>query len=254
MSTENVPLAEASEETPVAEEVTASTEVADLPQGSPAASPDAASPAAGAPPVAAATAAAAVGRDASDGGETATSDERTPPKQPEPVAGQSFTAHSPTAIRETSGQPAPDEAEAEEQPVRTIRRGSPFAEPGTQPPPSVLPTPAPAHVAAALPVYPRNAASVGGALASVFLGLLSLLGCFFAAPAALVTGLIGVGMGVWGLYSTRRGLAMLGVLLCCLAISVGGFFSAVELYTQMYGEDPFAIDPTTLPEAPAELE
>ncbi|MCO6455123.1 MAG: hypothetical protein J5I93_07470, partial [Pirellulaceae bacterium] len=92
------------------------------------------------------------------------------------------------------------------------------------------------------PSYPAHTAAVGGAIGSVVLGGMSLVGCLIT-NAALVTALLGLAMGVWGLYSTRRGLAVLGLLLCFLALSISSFNGAVDLYEYMNGRSPFAPAP-----------
>ena len=125
-------------------------------------------------------------------------------------------------------------------PARTqkrIRRGSPFAssatrsqdgslEPGTASRPFVVRPPG------------SFAATVGAALSCV-LGVISLLvGTGFPA-GGMLTAAAGVGMGCWGLTSERRGLATLGLVLCCLALTVAGFHLLIELYTFVYGVGPF---------------
>jgi len=63
----------------------------------------------------------------------------------------------------------------------------------------------------------------------------------FRVPAAL-----GLALGAWGLFSPRRGPAILGLLLCLLALASASFTGAVGLYKQAYGHAPW--------EAPAEPE
>jgi len=63
----------------------------------------------------------------------------------------------------------------------------------------------------------------------------------FRVPAAL-----GLALGAWGLSSPRRGPAILGLLLCLLALASASFTGAVGLYKQAYGHAPW--------EAPAEPE
>jgi hypothetical protein len=64
--------------------------------------------------------------------------------------------------------------------------------------------------------------AMGGTVTSLVLGLLATLLAFFWPPAAIIA-VIGLGMGIWGLSSPRRNLALVGMLLCCLAIGVGTF-------------------------------
>jgi hypothetical protein len=125
-------------------------------------------------------------------------------------------------------------------PQRVRRVGSPFAASnGAGSRPLFYEPPPPP------PMYPRHVAAVGGAIGALVLGILSLIGCFFT-NAALVTGILGLVMGVWGLYSTRRGIAVAGLLVCFLAMSISSFNGAVELYVRMYGEHPFKPKPTLI--------
>ena len=80
---------------------------------------------------------------------------------------------------------------------------------------------------------------MGGSVAALVLGIMSLGASFFTVGAA-ITAIVGIGMGIWGLYSNKRGLAFTGILLCCLALAVSGFNGAVQVYTQIYGRSPFA--------------
>lgn len=122
-------------------------------------------------------------------------------------------------------------------PVVARRVGSPFAATaampatGQAPPPTAFP---------ALPArYPRHSASVGGATAALVLGILSLVASFFTA-GALVIAALGLAMGVWGLYSTRRGLAIAGIVLCCIALAMASFTGVVALYEMQHGYKPWA--------------
>lgn len=117
----------------------------------------------------------------------------------------------------------------------------------TPPPPSgsraAVSTPAtPYYAPPAMPIYPSNAGATGGAIASVVLGVMALATIKFITPGALLISILGVGMGVWGLYSDRRTAAVLGLLLCCLAMSISGFLSAVQLFELINGYNPFEGD------------
>lgn len=89
----------------------------------------------------------------------------------------------------------------------------------------------------------RLTAAQGGAIAALVLGLMSLVTSFYTGLAAIPAAL-GLGLGAWGLFSPRRGPAILGLLLCLLALAVASFTGAVSLYKQAYGHAPW--------EAPAE--
>ncbi len=107
-----------------------------------------------------------------------------------------------------------------------VHVGSPFA-------PVVDRRPLPA-------TYPQHAAAEGGAIASVVLGCMSLAFCFILPAGAVITSLIGLGMGSWGCYSKRRATSVVGMVLCCLALAIGGFNLVVEIYTYFSGVTPAA--------------
>jgi hypothetical protein len=92
------------------------------------------------------------------------------------------------------------------------------------------------------PWYPANAGATGGAIAAVVLGVMSLAAIKFITPGALLISILGVGMGVWGLHSDRRAVAVFGLLLCCVAMAVSGFLTAVQLFTLINGYSPFEAD------------
>lgn len=96
--------------------------------------------------------------------------------------------------------------------------------------------PRPAHLR-------RLTAAQGGAIAALVLGLMSVVASFYTELAA-VPAALGLGLGAWGLFSPRRGPAILGLLLCLLALAVASFTGAVALYKHAYGHAPW--------EAPAE--
>ena len=94
------------------------------------------------------------------------------------------------------------------------------------------------------PSNPRHlSAAQGGAIAALVLGLMTTVASFYTALAAIPAAL-GLALGAWGLFSPRRGPAILGLLLCLLALAIASFTGAVGLYKQAYGHAPW--------EAPAE--
>lgn len=125
-------------------------------------------------------------------------------------------------------------------PVVARRVGSPFVEsiePSGDGPAERSP-PAKTHYVVRQASYPRHLASIGGSIAALVLGILSLIACFYTA-GAVVTAVIGLLMGIWGLYSTRRGPAIIGILLCCVAMAIGGFNGVVWVYESQYGYKPW---------------
>jgi hypothetical protein len=118
---------------------------------------------------------------------------------------------------------------------RPPRCGSPFAVSDRAAPDRTAPPRSPAVA------QPRrkNAGAAGAAIAAVVLGVLGLVLSYYFTIGALLISLAGLGLGVWGLYSEHRGLAILAVLLCCLALSISAFHGAVDLYTNLYGSGPW---------------
>lgn len=76
-----------------------------------------------------------------------------------------------------------------------------------------------------------NPAAVGGAIASLFLGVVSST-CGFLTPMAMIAALVGIPMGIWGLTSPRRKSSLAGILLCCLGIAVSGTHAVIQIYRQ----------------------
>lgn len=131
-----------------------------------------------------------------------------------------------------------------------IRRGSPFAAPATATsPPTNASQPAPLVPLSALPL-PRarqplrrgpNYVATGGAVGSMVLGLFALALSPFRAEAAIVA-LIGMVMGLWGLYSPKRGWALIGLLICCLAIGLASYTGAKALNAYVNRSQPWDPD------------
>lgn len=90
--------------------------------------------------------------------------------------------------------------------------------------------------------------AMGGTVASVVLGVFTALLAAVWPPAAIVA-VLGLIMGIWGLYSPRRNWALVGMLLCCLAIGFGTYGGARKLNdywkdrTAISTEDAAAPDP-----------
>jgi hypothetical protein len=137
-----------------------------------------------------------------------------------------------------------DSNSAATQPV--VRRGSPFAVASVRPAAAVTGQPAIPHsYYGPATNYPRHAAAIGGAIAALLLGVLSLVGAFYIPLGALITSVVGLVMGAWGLYSERRGVAIAGLLLCCVALTLASYNGAVELYTHINGHSPWEAGPNT---------
>jgi len=74
------------------------------------------------------------------------------------------------------------------------------------------------------PSLVENLAAKGGAVGAIVLGVLSFVGSFITSYAIL-NSLMGILLGLWGLRSNHRRMALIGILLCI----VSAFFCAVEI-------------------------
>jgi hypothetical protein len=108
-------------------------------------------------------------------------------------------------------------------------------------PPNPLTTPRPVRAEPAAqfrPVYqPPNYAAQGGAYAALTLGLCGLALSFWRWEAAVIA-LVGLLAGLWGIYSPRRNLALVGMLLCALAMGLGSYRGVTDLYVFLYKDAP----------------
>jgi hypothetical protein len=83
--------------------------------------------------------------------------------------------------------------------------------------------------------------AMGGTVTSLVLGVFSAILALFWPPAALVA-VLGLAMGLWGLSSPRRNLALVGMLLCCLAIGIGAYGFARSISIAMQRNRPVAFE------------
>ncbi len=79
-------------------------------------------------------------------------------------------------------------------------------------------------------------------MASVVLGILSGIGATLAPVGAIDTALLGIAMGVWGLFGKRRRLAMAGLVLCGVVLAFSSFSAAISLYRAIHGVSPWELD------------
>ena len=79
--------------------------------------------------------------------------------------------------------------------------------------------------------------AMGGTIGSLVLGLFALALALFRFEAALIA-LLGLILGIWGLYSQKRSLALFAMLLCCLAIGLGSYTGAKQLYVYYKNRQP----------------
>jgi hypothetical protein len=154
----------------------------------------------------------------------------------EPAAGLAETAVLPgTSARES------DETERRRDGETERIRGGVASDPHTLPPPSSFPlppnplaTPAPPPPQPLPPmqrhVPPRpNIAALGGAYSALVVGIFALALAPFRWEAAIVA-FIGLIAGIWGIYSPRRNWALVGMLLCALAMGWGTYTGVNELW------------------------
>jgi hypothetical protein len=83
--------------------------------------------------------------------------------------------------------------------------------------------------------------AMGGTVASLVLGVFAAILAGIWPPAALIA-VLGLIMGIWGLSSPRRNWALVGMLLCCLAIGVGTFGVAKSIYLEVKNRKALTID------------
>lgn len=57
----------------------------------------------------------------------------------------------------------------------------------------------------------------GGSVGAMTLGILAIPGAILT-PASAVTALLGIGMGLWGMLSAHRRMALVGIMLCTFAL------------------------------------
>jgi hypothetical protein len=79
--------------------------------------------------------------------------------------------------------------------------------------------------------------AMGGTVASLVLGVFAAAMAFIWPLAALIA-VIGLLMGIWGLQSPKRNLALVGMLLCCLSIGVGTFSAVHRVYLSYKQSQP----------------
>ena len=118
-----------------------------------------------------------------------------------------------------------------------LRRGSPFAAGSLLLPPQTSPEFGGA-TRKMPPSLQQAYASNGGAIAALVLGIFGIILAPMRFEGAIV-GAIGMGMGLWGLYSQRRGWALVGLIICCLAIAIGMYTGVFWLFQYTKQANPW---------------
>lgn len=167
--------------------------------------------------------------------ESRSGDTQVPPRRRSPIVG-GLLGEALEAIVEDAPTTDNDERHSESPEFpQGLRRGSPFrpAEPAETDTESMVGAPPRATR------YPVNNAATVGATLAMTLGTLSLGLCYFYPLVGGIMAAVGIGMGVWGLHSKQRKGAIFGLLLCCAALAIAGFFGAAEVFRAVHGHAPW---------------
>jgi hypothetical protein len=139
---------------------------------------------------------------------------------------------------------------------QSIRTGSPFVRGAVM---QAVSTPAfPKHPLAPgfsprIPGPPgHDPLAVAGAVIAILMGVFALsiawIQSWVTISAAIVIALIGFAMGIWGLYSKRRGWALFGLLICCAGLGFATYTGTKLVYDlQRERDEAIEVDPNLLP-------
>ena len=139
---------------------------------------------------------------------------------------------------------------------KTLRTGSPFVRGAAMQ--AVTTQAFPRHplaptVSPRIPGPPgHDPVAVAGAIASIVMGLFALGIAWMTVPvaigAAVIVALVGFSLGIWGLYSKRRGWALLGILISCAAFGLATYSGSILVYQSMREREELQeADPNLLP-------
>src|SRR6185503_14932458 len=131
------------------------------------------------------------------------------------AAGSAGSTNPPTSISAASLGPI----------GKSVRTGSPFVKGAVMQPVTTSAFPRKPLTPGLSPRIPgppgHDPLAVAGAITAILMGIFALgiawISNWVAISAAVVIALIGFGMGIWGLYSKRRGWALFGILISCAA-------------------------------------
>lgn len=82
--------------------------------------------------------------------------------------------------------------------------------------------------------------AMGGTVGALVLGGFALVLSLFRFEAAIIA-VMGLVMGIWGLYSPRRNWALAAMLLCCLGIGLGSYTGMRQLYFHIQKSMPVQV-------------
>ncbi len=136
----------------------------------------------------------------------------------------------------------------------TLVAPQPYLPPPQPPMATVLVKPRPAPRLSSTPAdrveaLRKSNMAMGGTVGALVLGVFALVLSLFRFEAALIA-LLGLIMGIWGLNSPRRNWALVGMLLCCLAIGLGSYTGATQLYIYLQKNRPVQVQEESLDVAP----
>jgi hypothetical protein len=140
-------------------------------------------------------------------------------------------------------------AEAQSQPAVAIAAPPAASFPPIAPAVQFIPKPMapPPSTAQIVEARRKGLVAMGGTIGGIVMGVFALVIAPFHFLAVIV-GLIGIGLGVWGLYSPRRNWALVGLLICCLAIGLGAYRGANDLYVFIKNQQPIEMEEPADPE------
>ncbi|MFT5526168.1 MAG: hypothetical protein ACI9HK_004141 [Pirellulaceae bacterium] len=88
------------------------------------------------------------------------------------------------------------------------------------------------------PAYSNSSLATAGAFSSLVLGMIALVASYFTI-ASLFPAVLGIAMGIWGIFSNQRTVALIGLAFCVVAFGAGLFGVAIWIFESIYGISPF---------------
>ncbi|MCH2181867.1 MAG: hypothetical protein MK108_07670 [Mariniblastus sp.] len=121
------------------------------------------------------------------------------------------------------GGPGSDPVQPDQASVYATQPGTQIAQVEPLEVTEIFPNPLP------MPVNFQNLAAAGGSVGALVLGVWSIIGATLT-PFSMINAIVGILMGFWGLTSTKKTMAIVGMVLCLIGLSlsvweVNGFIS-----------------------------